>query len=255
LHFLLAASPRSQPNRELFSAYSAIAPCTSFQCPTQIFGYPQGPTAMYWDAMEFVAQRFSHSGGFCLWMESDMAPIKPDWLDRLSHEWYLEPRPLMMGCFVPDIYKRRIFRRPKLLLNAHINGGACYATDFVRYMPQSARQGVFDMAVYRYAKQLNRVRATRQIAFSTIESVRRDLMKSDPVLLHGYLQDKDVFIDRCLEPISDRERFMSVLYPLHDHLELFRKRLRVQFVRRGQRAMLENLLLTKRKTEAKRRAA
>lgn len=98
---------------------------------------------MYWDAMQFIAENFAESDGFGLWLESDMAPVKPDWLDRLSAEWYTDPPPLMMGCYVPDVYKHRLFRKPKLLLNAHINGGACYATDFAIRMPQEARDGVF----------------------------------------------------------------------------------------------------------------
>ena len=67
--FLLAASPRIQPSERLFYAFSQIAPCKHFQCPTKIFGYPQGPTAMFWDCMDHVHETYDLEGGFSLWME------------------------------------------------------------------------------------------------------------------------------------------------------------------------------------------
>ncbi len=45
--FLLAASPKIEPNQRLFEKMSQVAPCHHFSCPTKIFGYPEGPTAMY----------------------------------------------------------------------------------------------------------------------------------------------------------------------------------------------------------------
>lgn len=255
VHFLLASSPRTEPSARLFEAYSALGPCSAFSCPTQVFGYPQGPTAMYWDAMEFIAERFADSDGFSLWLESDMAPIKPDWLDRLNDEWYADGPPLMMGCYVPEVYKYRILRKPKLILQPHINGGACYATDFARRMPSAAREGVFDMAVYEYAVRHQGVRPTRQIAFSTMERIRRDLQDPDKVLLHGFMQDKDAFIDSCLQPVTDSERRWAVLNPVRKQWEQWRRRMRVYVIRRGHRAMLENMLLAQDRMDSDRRAA
>ena len=255
VHYLLASSPRRSPSDELYAAYSELGPCTSFQCPTQVFGYPEGPTAMYWDAMEFIADNFSRSDGFSLWLESDMAPIKPDWIDRLSNEWYSGQPPLMMGCYVPEVYKYRFFRQPKLLLHPHVNGGACYATDFAKRMPAQARNGVFDMAVYQHAEMKDQVRPSRQISFSTLGRVRRDLLNSDKVLLHGFMQDKDQFIDACLKPLTKREQNSAAWNPLHERLENLGRRVRVCFVRRGHRAMFENMLLAKFRMEAQNRAA
>ena len=93
VHYLLASSPRTEPNQSLYEAYAELAPTSLFQCPSQVFGYPQGPTAMFWDSMEHIAENFADSDGFSLWLESDMAPIKPDWIDRLSDEWYSGARP------------------------------------------------------------------------------------------------------------------------------------------------------------------
>ncbi len=262
-HFLLAASHQTRPSDELADCYSKIGEVIPMSCPTKQSGYPEGPTAMFWDCMDYLAQHFSNNRGFALWMESDMAPTRPDWIDRLSKEWFTDepgskgnPKggakgttPIMMGCYVPEVYKHRLFKQKKLLLHAHINGGACYSMDFARHMPPSARQGVFDMAVFQYAHELGRIRATRQIAFSTLSRVRRDLLDDSKVLLHGFMQDKDQFIEGCCDPITDQERRAVVWHPMMDRWELLARKVRVQFVRRGHRAMLENMFLAKREFE------
>ncbi len=252
--FLLAASPKIEPDSALHEACCQIAPTVSFRCPTQIFGYPAGPTAMFWDAMDHVGREFEDDGGFSLWLESDMVPVKPDWLDRLDAQWRTGRPPLMLGCYVPPVYKQRLLRRKKLLLADHVNGGACYAKHFGRLMPLEARQGVFDVAVYRYAKRMGRVTATHLIDFSTIGRARRDVVDPNKVLLHGFLQDKDKFVDRCLQPVTNRERQKKFLHPVMDGWETTRRRVRVWFVRKGQRAMFENMLLAKRQQDERKAA-
>lgn len=245
--FLLASSPRTQTNKSLVAAFSEIGTTIPFACPTQIFGYPEGPGAMFWDCMEFIHRQYDGNDGFSLWLESDMAPIKPDWIDRLSAEWYAgSETPVMMGSYVPEVYKYRTFKKRKLLLHPHINGGACYSMDFARQMPAEARQGVFDMAVYQFAASLGRARFTKQIAFSTLSQVRRDVADPDKVLLHGFMQEKDTFVAQCLRPLSQREQRLAGWHPLLDQLETAKRKLRVQFVRRGKKAMLENMFLAKR---------
>lgn len=249
--FLLASSPRTQTNDALVAAYSELGTTIAFACPTQIFGYPEGPGAMFWDCMEYISNHYQGNDGFSLWLESDMAPIKPDWIDRLSEEWYsgLET-PVMMGCYVPEVYKHRVFKKRKLILHPHINGGACYSMDFAQRMPEEARQGVFDMAVYQFAHHLGRARFTQQISFSTLNRVRRDIADPNKVLLHGFMQEKDAFIDECLKPLTDRELKRKGWNPVLDQIETAKRKLRVQFVRRGHRAMLENMFLAKQKFEA-----
>jgi hypothetical protein len=270
-HFLLASSPKTKPSFELYDAYSKLGNVIPFACPSQVFGYPQGPTAMFWDCMDYLATQFSGQSGFALWMESDMAPSQPDWIDRLSAEWFgtanlkksmvsseqllsrqstnrsinAAAPPIMMGCYVPKVYKHRVFKQKKLILHAHINGGACYSMDFAMHMPAAARSGVFDMAVFDFAQQLGRIRATRQIAFSTLSRVRRDLQDPSKVLLHGFMQHKDRFIDHCCHPVTDQEKRAALWHPWLDRWETVQRKIRVQFVRRGQKAMLENMFLAK----------
>jgi hypothetical protein len=248
--FVLASSPRTETSRALFEAYSSLGTTIVFACPTQTFGYPAGPTAMFWDCMDFIAEQFPTNSGFSLWMESDMAPAQPDWIDRLSRQWYSEKEtPIMMGCYVPEVYKHRLFKKSKLILQPHINGGACYAMDFAKRMPAAARQGVFDMAVFEYARKLGRAKFTRQIAFSTVSRVRRDLLDDNKVLLHGFMQPKEIFVDRCLQPLTESEKNAVAWNPLLDQLEQMKRQIRVKFVRKGHRAMLENMFLAKQRFE------
>ncbi len=254
-HFLLASSPKAETSAELIKAFSKIGNTIPYACPTQVFGYPEGPTAMFWDCMDFIAKNFSGQPGFSLWLESDMAPTQADWIDRLSAEWFAgtdsgQPTPIMMGCYVPEVYKHRLFKKRKLILHPHINGGACYALDFANQMPTEARNGVFDMAVFQYAQNLGRAKFTRQIAFSTAGRVRRDVQDPTKVLLHGFMQDKDRFIAGCLEPLTSREKKAATWHPVWDQLETLQRQIRVKFVRKGHRAMLENMFLAKQKFEA-----
>lgn len=256
--FLLAASPKIEINHVLHDRFAKLAPTTSFACPTQVFGYPQGPTAMFWDCMDYIAEYMNHAPGFSLWLESDMAIVKADWLIRLDAEWARETGdrpPLIMGNVVPDVYRRRFFRRPKLLLTQHVNGGACYAKDFSRHMVPAARHGVFDMAVYQYAHALNAVRHTDLICFSTVESARRDVLDSGKVVLHGFMQDKDQFIARCTAPRSPSDDLRARLVPLATRWEMVRRKIRSHIVRRGSQAVLNNVLLTQQQVRAASRRA
>ncbi len=247
--FILAASPKTTPSDSLYRSFARVGSVRHFQCPSQIFGYPQGPTAMFWDCMDFVQTHYS-GPGFSLWLESDMAFTKPDWLERLNREWFSEPSPpLLMGCYVPEVYKFRWLRQKKKILDPHINGGACYSLDFASRMPNESREGVFDMAVYHYAQQAGHVKATNQISFSTVSRIRRDLLDDRTCVLHGFMQDKDRFISQCVAPISATERRQRYLHPLHDQMELLRRRVSVCFFRRGRQAMLESVLLAKQRLQ------
>ena len=254
--FLLAASPRIQPSERLFYAFSQIAPCKHFQCPTKIFGYPQGPTAMFWDCMDHVHETYDLEGGFSLWMESDMVPVKRDWISRLSAEWTAHDRvPLLMGCYVPDVEKHRFFRRKRLWIKEHINGGACYSNDFAASMPLEAREGVFDMVVYQHAESLGRASRTPQIAFATVPTALAQANRNDRVLLHGFMQNKDDFLDMCLASDPDSSPPAT---PPSAWMEQFRdiyEKFLLRFIVRGRPAMLRALLLKQKHLEYLQKAA
>jgi hypothetical protein len=248
-HFLLAASPKIEPCEELRQACSEVAPTHSFQCPTQIFGYPAGPTAMFWDAMEYTESHLRDSDdGFALWLESDMVPVKSDWLDRLDREWRSETEtPIVMGCYIPELYKNRVLRAKRLVLHEHINGGACYHKRLASLLPRSIRDEVFDMAVYREAKKIGLTICSEQIMFSTTQRARRDVLDPERVLLHGFMQDKDVFVEKCFAPVTERERQRQSWNGLLDAIEDMQRQVKMLWVRRGRHAVLENMYHAKRR--------
>lgn len=247
--FLLAASPKIEPSKRLEEACKKVAPTHSFQCPTQIFGYPEGPTAMFWDAMDYVRDNLSDDcDGFALWLESDMAPVKPDWIDRLDAEWRsTEQTPVIMGCFVPKLYKRRMFRKERLMLDEHINGGACYNKQLSSIIPTEQKQECFDMVVYREGKKHGPCVRSEQIMFSTNERVRRDVINPNLVIVHGFMQEKDTFIDNCLRPISEAEKKNFAFNGVADTIENWRRQVRRMWIRRGRQAILDTMYTEKRK--------
>ncbi|WP_372717825.1 hypothetical protein [Novipirellula sp.] len=208
--FLLSASPRTEPSDRLMQSASRIAAARHLHCPTQVFGYPFGATAMFWDSMREVASDRHGTEGFALWMESDMCPVSHDWLDRLDEQWRCSGDVLVMGCEVPDVYhncqsKFRFYRpfraRPikkKKWISRHINGGACYRRDLVHQVSHEYQDGIFDVRLGDLLREHGGYSSTPAIAFSTLDRLDKDLRDPDKVLLHGYLQEKDSFLTACI---------------------------------------------------------
>ena len=244
--FLLAASPKIKPNRELEKRFSRIAPTISFSCPTKVFGYPEGPTAMFWDCMDYISEHSSETDqGFGLWLESDMIPVKSNWLTRIVEEWRSNPvTPWLMGCFIPDVYKRRLLKKPRKWIAEHINGGACYGRHFSKVVPREARNDVFDTAVYPYvAKEPGRLKLTDTILLSSMSRCRRDIVDERRMILHGFLQDKDEFIDRCRQPVTFDERKQMENRSHYHPLSQAYERTKMLFKGRGPEAMLNAMFL------------
>ncbi|MEE2642266.1 MAG: hypothetical protein VX768_16670 [Planctomycetota bacterium] len=243
--FLLAASPKIRPNRDFEKRFSRIAPTISFSCPTKIFGYPEGPTAMFWDCMDFLSQHSDDDDqGFGLWLESDMIPVKPDWLDRIVQDWHAGQVPLLMGCLIPDVYKHRILKRPRKWIAEHINGGACYGRHFGRALPAEARQDVFDVAVYPYVSDPpHQLKVTQTIALSTMERCRADIVDPRRTILHGFMQNKDDFIDKCRQPISADEKSRLAQQSHYSRFNQAMERAKLLFMGRGPEAMLNAMFL------------
>lgn len=233
--FLLAASPRTKPSNRLMKAASAVAASRHFQCPSQVFGYPAGPSAMFWDCLEHLAED-SAGDGFALWMESDMCPVKADWLDRLDADWIASGDVLVMGCVVPQLHRHErrlplvssLLERPfshRPWVPQHVNGGACYRRDLVAHMPAGFRDGLFDVRLGEILRDLGGYADTPAIRFSTLERLKADLEDPEKVLLHGYLQDKDAFLRGCIERrtptprASRRFSFGSKRHPAQSKLD------------------------------------
>lgn len=249
--FLLAASPKIRPNRDMEKRLSRIAPTTSFSCPTQIFGYPEGPTAMYWDCMDYLAENSSDDDqGFGLWLESDMIPVKPNWLDAIVSDWHSDSKtPWQMGALIPDVYKHRFLKRPRKWIAAHVNGGACYNRQFAKLIPESAKKEVFDVAIYQHVLAAGGLKATSTIALSTMQRCRADIVDDRRMLLHGFMQDKDDFVDKCRQPVTQDE---LQNYKNVGHYRAFAQayeRTKLMITGRGPEAMLNAMFLEIDKNE------
>lgn len=243
--FLLAASPKIRPNRDFEKRFSRIAPTVSFSCPTKIFGYPEGPTAMFWDCMDFLSTNSGEDDqGFGLWLESDMIPVKPNWLDMIVEDWHQSKvTPLLMGCLIPDVYKHRILKRPRKWIAEHINGGACYGRHFAKELPTEARNDVFDVAIYPYLLETGRMKESQTIALSTMERCRADVVDPRRTILHGFMQDKDDFIDKCRQPVTSDERKQFENQSHYSSLNQAIERTKLLFMGRGPEAMLNAMFL------------
>lgn len=195
--YLLACSPRTAPSAELEKAFSRCGPVRTMSCRNTVRGHPRGPTAMFWEVLDHIAERAGvSSGGFALWLESDMLPVKADWLDHLDRQWCQPAQePWVMGLRLPELVERRWFRSPRFTPR-HINGGACYSKQLVQRLPAEARDGpLFDVNMFPFVRHEPLHRAVDSFAFSTTLTLRHDIEDPNVAVLHGWKQDKDLFID------------------------------------------------------------
>lgn len=132
IQFLLVARFDFPPSKVLEEEFSKIAPTISIQSKTQGRGIVrpdkgvkiEGPTAMFWDAMEYIYKNYKKDSGFALWFESDMYPLCPDWIAKLDAEWE-NGKYSVMGLFIEGHEN----------VKSHINGGACYSKEFCKIVP------------------------------------------------------------------------------------------------------------------------
>ena len=204
IEFLLCASRAFGEARELFEAFSKLAPTSSYVCTTNATGHDQEVTAKFWEIMQYINLNYKHDGGFVLWFESDMIPIKRDWVNRLTQEWLSAPNSIIMGLYLPEGYYRG-----GGVVTAHINGGGCYRKDFINYIPREGQRPIFDVELFPFVKKTERYICSTAFAFSTICKIRRDILDPNKVMLHGLYQDRDVFIKRCIEIATNKSVFKT----------------------------------------------
>ncbi len=149
-----------------------------------------------------------------------------------------------MGCFIPDVYKYRLLKRPRKWIAEHVNGGACYSRDFSKVIPREARNDVFDVAVFPYvAKEPGRMKVTQTIALTTMDRCRFDIVDERRMILHGFMQEKDDFIDRCRQPVSFEERKQYENRTHYRPINQMVERTKLLFTGRGPEAMLNAMFL------------
>jgi hypothetical protein len=200
--FLLSPAPSIALNDTLFDALAQISTVRVYQCKTQTVGYPQRATAMFWEIMEHIGLTHSQDGGFVLWLESDMVPIRPDWLDKLTREWTSSTNLILMGPVIPEFRTRK-----GEIIPEHINGGACYAKDLASYVPLEARRRYFDLELFSCVKATKRFKASNLFVLASHDEIPDLILSSEAVILHGYLQVKDKFVRRCIDIVKSRKRY------------------------------------------------
>ena len=200
--FLLTAGRNVSPDPSLVSLYSSIAPSRSYHCQTEITGYPLGSSAMFWETMRQIDRNYSKDGAFSLWFESDMIPVKDRWIDMLDREWRDHEDLLVMGRYVPKQFMKSI----RSMVPRHINGGACYSKKYYSSIPKKLREEpVFDVWPYELIRKTGRYRKSDLIQFGHLFSLT-ELVKSEKyAILHGYLQDKNQFLDETIARLENPE--------------------------------------------------
>ena len=213
--FLVAASHRAPSSHRIVEAYSRITDVVEYRCQKDVPGYPQGPTQMFWETFDHIAGLCNGTPGFSLWLESDMVPVKPDWVDRLSSQWKEQPDCLIMGLRVPVLHRQRFLGRPKAS-KEHINGGACYAHDFSQRISEGARAGdLFDVCAFPYIKKAGSFQDVPAFAFSTVSTLPFDIGDPSRVILHGWKQDKDRFVREATRVARPGNWVRSLNEPVH----------------------------------------
>ncbi|MBI3306182.1 MAG: hypothetical protein HYZ84_00040 [Candidatus Omnitrophica bacterium] len=204
IEFLLSSAPSIEPSRNLENAFLRIAPVRNYICKTRVEGYPARPCAMFWETMDFVRANYDQDGGFVLWFESDMIPIRKNWIERLESEWFSRPDLVLMGIFIKES------KYPKMTVARHINGGACYAKNYADFVPLKGRVPLFDVEMFPYIEGTTRFKVTKQIAFTSLPILRRHVHDSQKVILHGFRQDKNEFLSRAMEYVRARDQGIKI---------------------------------------------
>ena len=99
------------------------------------------------------------------------------------------------------------------------------------------------MAIYPHLKSSGRFATTQTLAFSTIKRCRRDMANPQTAILHGFLQDKNSFVDKCVQELEPHEKEYHQPSKYVASIVNVSTRLNLRFFKRGKRAMLQALLL------------
>jgi len=193
--FLLSARYDIKPSKVLGKEFSKIAPTRSMQCVTKGSGRGsakkgfiiEGPTAMFWDTMEYVYNNgYSQDGGFVLWFEADNVPLRSDWLDKLHEEWN-GSNYLVMGRLIDRNWVAEY--NPGWLpdIREHINGSACYSKDFCEKISKEKcdLRLSWDVEVFGQIKNKHKYKATDLIELRFCHPTITYPPHKETILLHG----------------------------------------------------------------------
>lgn len=126
-HFLMAPRFDSKFDEAAIERLSTTFPVHRFRCTGSSRGHPAGSNGQFVSSMMHACSRYSKWCKVVLWMELDMIPCRPDWLDALFTRWTLrKPTTHAMG---------HIFSINGDPVGNHLNGGALYSPKIVQVIP------------------------------------------------------------------------------------------------------------------------
>lgn len=244
--FLLVSASCREPSERMLEAFSRIAQPRTLRCERTAHGHMDGANSGFFEALDYVNKHYEHDGGFVLWLESDMLPIKPNWIDLLEKEWHSLASALVMGLYLP---------RFSLRLPPHFNGGACYPKDLFARLARldpdfkdRLFEKSFDMSLSQYYLKTRKYRKSKSFALSHRYSLCEDVSTPEKLVLHGlFSPDINEFISagiRLLEDpaflIREKKRIRSLprrekqcckywnrplgMCPIHDGVDSLHKR-------------------------------
>lgn len=193
-NFLIVACSLPLDN-SLVDKFRYIAPSVGYVTPVGKLDYGNGSCSLFWDVAEHVHNNYPHDG-FMLWMESDMVPLKPDWIDSLDAIWENQS---ILGMRV----KRCFYASTQTLTTEHINGGACYNKMLAGLVPREARKHPFDMSLYPFVS--NDAKFTDAFRFISNNRIRDVVFDPSAVVGHAYVakHNKDQVIRDTINLCSD----------------------------------------------------
>ncbi len=192
--FLLSAQYDIKPSKALEKEFSKIALTRSIQCQTRGGGIRvpakgfdiEGPTAMFWDTIEYVNNNYPRDGGFMLWLEWDMVPLTSSWLDKLDEEWRTGNY-VIMGRLIDRGWVAKY--KPDWLseMVEHINGAACYSKDFYNRVSKNKTnlKRSWDVEIFNQIKDKHAYKATNLIELRYCHFTMTYPPRRETVLLHG----------------------------------------------------------------------
>lgn len=202
--FLMVAAKEAGKADNLAVELKSIASVEFFQSSVGGNAYPYGPRDMFWEVMEYVDSVSQEDKGFALWMESDMVPINPNWLDRMDVTWRHAKNPIVIGMYVTN-FPEHLGGKP---IPHHLNGGACYAKDLIKFIPKSVQEEIpFDLKMFPAIKASGRPWYNSNLfAFASPEQAQRPQDFPDISILHGIGTGKDEFMDNVMEALESSNK-------------------------------------------------
>ena len=174
-------------------------------------GYPEGPSNMFFKLMTTLAVPLLSHATHLYWMEWDVKPVRPMWLDVLYYATMGEPFWIKGGRYRGRAFDNAVRDPSSWSWIGHINGNALYKlhdTEFERFMaltierePPSHFWKPFDIAIWKtlldfpyswhlyqvYGEKFQTTSIIQHLGFTVRDGEREALVRESPNvhLIHG----------------------------------------------------------------------